>query len=305
MICALLAAALVAVGGTAVAVKGPGTGQFKAAKWPAHIDLPDGWQPEGIASGKGHELFVGSIPTGDVRRIDARTGEQTTVVDAPDGRNAIGLKADHRRRLFVAGGPTGMAFVYDARTGAALADFQLAPAGEDTFVNDVALTKRAAYFTEFRRAVIYVVDTDLSGARELPLNGLPTVGNNNLNGIVAARNGKWLLTVQSSTGFLWRVDPETGDATKVDLGTNLLTNGDGLLLVGKTLYVVQNFLNQIGVYRLAPDFASGELVRTITSGDFDIPTTIARHGKRLYAVNARFGTTDPQPARYWLTQVRR
>jgi hypothetical protein len=32
-------------------------------------------------------------------------------------------------------------------------------------------------------------------------------------------------------------------------------------------------------------------------------TTIAAHRRHLYAVNARFGTTDPQPAKYKVARV--
>src|SRR5687767_1466313 len=79
-----------------------------AATWPDRIDLPDGWAPEGIAAGTGHEFFVGSIPSGRVLRIDARTGEYEEVVPTGTGRQAIGLKYDHATdQLFVAGGPTG------------------------------------------------------------------------------------------------------------------------------------------------------------------------------------------------------
>ena len=87
----------------------------------------------------------------------------------------------------------------------------------------------------------------------------------------------------------------------------MLTNGDGLLLEGHTLYVVQNRSNMIAVLHMSDDFASGMLVKTITSADFDIPTTIARQGKALFAVNARFGTTAPDTpatAPYWLTRVK-
>jgi hypothetical protein len=42
---------------------------------------------------------------------------------------------------------------------------------------------------------------------------------------------------------------------------------------------------------------------TITDDDFDVPTTIAFQAGHLYAVNARFGTTDPQPARYDVVRV--
>lgn len=70
------------------------------------------------------------------------------VAEHPD-RDAIGLKVD-RGRLFVAGGATGDGYVYDARTGATSASDDFASAA--TFVNDVAATKRAAWFTDSQRA---------------------------------------------------------------------------------------------------------------------------------------------------------
>ena len=56
-------------------------------------------------------------------------------------------------------------------------------------------------------------------------------------------------------------------------------------------------------YRRYPVF-SAPWVRTITSTEFAVPTTVARFGKRLYLPNARFGITDPTTADYWITQVR-
>jgi hypothetical protein len=44
-------------------------------------------------------------------------------------------------------------------------------------------------------------------------------------------------------------------------------------------------------------------VRTITDGAFDVPTTISAHGRRLYAVNARFGTPSSQTATYHVVRV--
>lgn len=282
-----------------------GTAGAGAAAFPDRIDLPDGWQPEGIATGRGHELFVGSIPTGAVWRVDARSGEGAPLVEGGEGRAAIGLKVDNRNRLFVAGGPTGKAFVYDARTGADLAEFQLAPAGEPAFVNDVVVTREATYFTDSQRPALYVVDADLSGARELPLEGFVIAAGFNLNGIVASPDGRTLIAVQTATGTLWRIDAASGAAERVDLGGATLVNGDGLLLHGRTLYVVQNRDNMIAVVRLDRGFASGEVVRTITDDDFAVPTTVAAVGRSLYAVNARFGT-DPTPqTQYWITRVRR
>jgi hypothetical protein len=48
------------------------------------------------------------------------------------------------------------------------------------------------------------------------------------------------------------------------------------------------------------------VVTRIGNPDFDVPTTIADHGKRLYAVNARFRTPPlPPTAEYWITQLRK
>ena len=44
-----------------------------AHPFPAHIDLPDGFRPEGIAI-QGNTFYVGSIPTGAVVRGNLRTG---------------------------------------------------------------------------------------------------------------------------------------------------------------------------------------------------------------------------------------
>ena len=82
-----------------------------------------------------------------------------------------------------------------------------------------------------------------------------------------------------------------------------MAGGDGILLDGKTLYVVQNFLNRIARIELSPDLLTGEIVELITDGDFSIPTTIDEHGNRLYAVNARFNVTPTPSTPYQLVQV--
>ena len=140
----------------------------------------------------------------------------------------------------------------------------------------------------------------------LPLTGdwQQTAGFN-ANGIAQTPDHRALLVVQSSTGFLFRVDPATGRATRVDLGGTLLTDGDGLLLAGRTLYAVQNQLNQVAVLRLARCGTRGTLTRTLTSPQFDVPTTVARFGRSLYLPNARF-TTPPTPTtEYWVTRLDR
>jgi sugar lactone lactonase YvrE len=283
-----------------------------AATFPDTIRLPDGWQPEGIAAGRGTSLYVGSIPTGAVWKGDARTGQGDVLVPGrPGERSAIGIKVDRRNRLFVAGGATGKAFVYDARTGADLASYQLATPGAATFVNDVVVTDKAAWFTDSSAAQLYELPLGRHGrlpapdeVRTLALTGDFQLGASpNLNGIVAARGGRTLLSVQTSTGKLFRINPRTGVTRQVDLGGTALENGDGMLLAGRVLFVVQNRSNQIAVVVLSKSLDRGRVVSTITDDDLDVPTTIAFQAGHLYAVNARFGTTDPQPARYDIVRV--
>jgi sugar lactone lactonase YvrE len=269
---------------------------------PRRLNLPNGWQPEGIAAGTGNALYVGSIPTGAVIRIDARTRRSRVVVAGRDGRAATGLKVSGNR-LFVSGAGTGKAWVYNLRTGRQLAAYQLAPAGADTFINDVVVTGQGAYFTDSRRNAIYRVPLNLGAAQTINLSGIPLRAGNNLNGIVATRDGKSLIAVQTNAGALWRIDPATGRGTRIDLGGASVTNGDGLLLSGRTLYVVRNQNNRIAVINLQPDLTRGAVTRTIRSPNFDVPTTIARIGSRLYAVNARFGTTPSARTRYWIARV--
>lgn len=287
-------------------------GSAPAAPFPEVIPLPDGFQPEGIASGNGTIFFVGSIPTGAIYRGDFRTGEGEILVEPQSGRNAIGMKFDPRSGLlFVAGGPSGQAFIYDAETGDPVAEI---PLGTGTsFINDVVITREAAYFTNSFQPVIYRLDLEQNGslasleAETIPLGGeyqfSPT--GFNANGIAAAPNGKTLILVNSAEGALYRVDPETGIAVRIDLGTGSVPNGDGILLQGKTLYVVQNRLNQIAVIRLDPAFDSGTIESLITSPLFRVPTTIARFGDSLYAVNARFGTQPLPDTDYEVVRVPR
>ena len=120
--------------------------------FPATIPLPNGWQPEGIAVGNGKIFYAGSRATGAVYSGDLRTGKGAVVVQGAAGRAATGLKVD-RGRLFVSGAGTGKAFVYDAKTGAVIREYQLVT--PPTFINDVAVTNDAAYFTDSKRAVIF------------------------------------------------------------------------------------------------------------------------------------------------------
>ena len=114
-----------------------------------------------------------------------------------------------------------------------------------------------------------------------------------------------LITVQGNTGKLFTIDPRTGVTDEIDLGGASLANGDGLLLKGRTLFVVQNRLNKIAVVRLSKDLKSGRVVRELTNPAFDVPTTLAQSHKGLYTVNARFGIPPSPDNRYDVVRVGR
>ena len=284
-----------------------------AASFPPAIDLPNGWLPEGIETGRGPVIYSGSRAHGGIYEADLRTGEGAVLVPPQVGRVAIGLAFDRRTNaIFVAGGGTGDAYVYDADTGATLATYALA---EDvpTFVNDVVVTRDAAYFTDSNQPFLYRIPLGAGGrlpaqdaVEVLPLSGdYRQVAGTNANGIVATPDGSSLIVVNSALGVLYEIDPQTGSASAIDVGGVALTNGDGLLLEGRTLFVVRNRQNEIVEIELAQDLASGTVIDVITDPAFDVPTTLARFGNRLYAVNARF-TTPPTPdTPYRIVQVPR
>jgi sugar lactone lactonase YvrE len=294
---------LVALAGLALALPLAAT---SANPFPDKIDLPNGWQPEGIAIGNGPTAYVGSIPTGRVWRASLLTGNGSELVPNR-GRRAIGVELDHRGRLFVAGGPTGDGYVYNASTGADIAQFDFASGA--TFVNDVAVARSAAWFTDSVNPVLYRVaiapNGTLGTATAVPLTGdIVYQAGFNANGIDATPNGSTLIIAQSNTGKLFTVN-ESGVTNEIDLGGARVA-GDGILLDGRTLYVVTRTpVDQIVVIRLSRDLSSGTVVRTITHPDFSGPTTVDEFGHHLYVVNARFGTTMTPDTPYWVTRVRK
>jgi sugar lactone lactonase YvrE len=302
MLRALLAAALVTLSATLVAGAPGATRPF-----PQVIQLPAGFQPEGIEVGKGATFYVGSRVTGAIYRGNLRTGAGAILVAGGSGRMATGIELDPQNRLWVAGAGTGDAYVINARTGALTRtnDF----AATDTFINDVVVTKSAAYFTDSRKALLYKVPIGPGGAlgsiQTINLGSPFVLGAGfNLNGIDATPNGKTLVAVQSNNGKLFRIDAATGAVREITLaGSQNVPNGDGILLTGKTLYVVQNTNNEVAVISLTANFTSGRLVTRFSDPDLSVPTTIDDHGRRLYAVNARFGVASPGTAAYQVVQL--
>jgi Cu-Zn family superoxide dismutase len=255
--------------------------------------------PEGIAyhAGTG-DFFVGSTIDGAVYRGNAWRGSRqltTFLAAGSDGRTDVrGMKVNPQGQLFMAGGATGTMWMYDAVTGRLLSSFRNGIA--NSFINDVAIgPDGAAYFTDSNVPILYRIKPDAAGVfqfefwrdlRDTPIQYGPGF---NLNGIVVTPDGKYVITVQSNTGKLFRIATETKEVSEIALaGGDRMTNGDGLLLDGQTLYVVRNSLNLIVKLRLTPDYASGQQIGSFTDASFALTTTIARVGDRLLVVNSQF-----------------
>jgi sugar lactone lactonase YvrE len=256
---------------------------------------------EGIATGSGSSFYVGDFFLGDIHRGDLRSGSTALFRDAPTGRMAVGMKVDVARDLlFVAGGFTGQAYVYDASTGADVAVLQLGAPGPGTMINDVALAKDAAWFTNAFSPLLYRVPIATDGSIGTPSTLTVTgpaanlSGPFNMNGIAATPDAKTLIVAHSSDATVYTVDPDTGASAAI--AGAIVPNVDGILLEAGRLWVVQNFANRVTELRLNPDLTSATVEQVITNSDFQVPTTVARHGNRLALVNAKFDTGIPPTA---------
>jgi len=270
-----------------------------ARAFPDLIPLPADFGPEGIAAGNGTTFYTGSLAPstrGQILVGDLRTGEVATLV-ASDGVPATGMKHDPRSNLlFVARAGSGMGTIFNAESGDVVASYQFQTA--PTFINDVVVTREAAYFTDTQAPFLYRVALGPAGAPAVEATPIPLPGTFRTNGIAVTPNGEHLFVVDGSTAQLYRIDTATHTPVLVDLGGDTLPNADGLLLDGKTLYVVQNVRNRIAVLELSPDYLSGTIIDFITepftsNPSTKVPTTIAEFGSALYAVTAGFAPPSP------------
>lgn len=275
----------------------------KHSRHPDSIALPNGFRPEGITIGERPIAYLGSLANGDIYAADLRTGKGKVVVKGP-GTPSVGLKVSaDGRTLYVAGGPSGQARVIDLKSGTTRT-YTLST--EPSFINDVVLTKAAAWFTNSSRAELYRLSRRTGVVTTIPLRGAwEQVDGFNANGIALTPNRRALLVVNSTTGALFRVNPATGRATRVDLGGATLTSGDGLLVQGRRLYVVRNSLNQVAVFRLNANGTKGSPLKVLTSPAFDVPTTVAAFKGSLYLPNARFSTPPTPDTVYSVNRIHR
>ena len=264
----------------------------------------EGVFPEGVAYDPATgDFFVGSTRNGAVYRGNVRDGSGKTEVFLEGGadrrRGVTGMKVDGEGRLWISGRDSGRAFVYDAGSGD-LIEVLNTPRASSTLINDVVVTDDAAYFTDSFRPTLFRVPLthgDIGDIEPwLDFGGTPIKygGGFNLNGIAATEDGRFLLTVQFNTGRLYRIDTGTREIVEVDLGGETLKTGDGLLLDGRTLYVVREVPGDVVPVRLSKDLASGTTDDAFSDPSFRLPTTVAKYEDSLLVVNSQLNTTRPK-----------
>jgi sugar lactone lactonase YvrE len=273
------------------------------------IVLDGATSAEGIAAGEGTTFYAGDLVTGDIYRGDIHEGKAKRFIDVPSGRMAVGMKADvHNDLLFVAGGATGMAYVYSTETRKTVAELTLTTKA-GSFINDVTLTDDGAWFTNSTAPELYFVPVNHCGevgeaddVQTLEVRGRAAKplqeGEFGFNGIATADDGDTLIVAHTQQQALYAVDPETGKSDRIK-GPEL-EFVDGILVKGDTVWAVQNMANKISRLELSDDLNSFAVEDVIKSEDFNVPTTVARFGGTLAAVNAKFGQ---QATRYEVVLV--
>ena len=284
-------------GGSTATVTSGGTTQASADTWA--YELPgEQVYPEGVVYQQSSgDFFVGSTQNGAIFRgsVEEGGGEAEVFLEGgqDDRTSAIGLALDSEGALFVAGGDTGRMFVYESESGDLVDSFQ--NDRQETFVNDVAVAPSGdAYFTDSFSPVLYRLSAEENGYQFeewLDLTDTPIEYQDgfNLNGIVAANAGKYLIVTHSSTGQLFRIDTESKEVIEIQLGGDQVP-GDGLILDGQTLYAVTG--EEISRVQLSGGFTRGTVENTFSYPSFKSPTTIDKYDERLLVVNSQFDARE-------------
>ena len=261
--------------------------------------------PEGIAySAHSGAFFTGSTTNGDVVRIDVQTGVASLFASGADQERADcrGMKVDSKERLWICGGEENKVHVLDAK-GKLIQTWDLKAMYNAGFLNDCAVDDQYIYFTDSRVQKIYRAPT--AGSQPGPVEEwlnftnqqIPYGTGFNANGIVLTPDGKYVIIVVSNTGKLYRIDRNSKAVAEIMINAPV-TAGDGLWLIGETLYVSRNSTNKIFPVKLSDDYSKGT-VGAEFGDNLLFNTTIARAGNYFLVVNSQLNrrpsATNPTP----------
>lgn len=292
--------------------------------------------PEGIAVDAAEALYVGSLTSSAILRVEAPYAEDNISVFSEDQlvRGSIGMFVDDAQGLLLVcdssvAEPLASSLVaVDLETGLRVAQHEIVPSVAKTpvFCNDVMVAADGhAYLTDsFGARVLRVSAEDLAtdGVAaevfvESPLlaaKGEPPFG---ANGIAELDGELYVVNFNLATlSIITRTEAGLAEAVlPVELSTERgepasLLGPDGVLATdGGTLLVVENgvFAPGMGnrVVEVELDGAEGT-IREVAAG-FDTPTTIAQAGSFLWVVEAQldhmFGLDKSAPEPFQLVGV--
>ena len=240
-----------------------------------------------------------------------------------DGRTIATGIAYASGRLAVAGRQTGKAFVYGARSGRLISRMRTGLPPKRTWLNDVAFGAHGdAYFTDSTEPVLWRARRTRGGyslERFLDFTGTPVryrtasgAEGINVNGIAASAGGHNLVIAKRNDNALFHIDLRTKRVRRVALAAGAVTTPDGLVLRGRTLYVVQNTPSAVKVLRLSRDYTTASVRGTITDPSFAFTTGVAAYRDRLLVVSSQFDTlgspaavtgTAPPTLPFWVSEV--
>jgi len=269
----------------------------RSQETPPRYVLPDAamW-PEGMGfDQRTGDYFVGAIGGGAVVRgnVDAATAEVFSPAGADGRTGALAARPNHGR-VFV-GSLVGKVWIYGQRSGRLLA--RLDTGMKTSVMNDFAfLPNGTAFVSDSTNPFLWRITARAGGGfrleKWLAFAGTPFVYVKGINadGIVASRDGRYVVLNQLSTGKLFRVDVarrQVSEVTKARGGSFALRNSDGMELVGRALYVVRNANRQIAKVRLSADFSTGTLVSVTRNPQFAFPTAAIAVEHRLLVLNSQ------------------
>jgi sugar lactone lactonase YvrE len=254
--------------------------------------------PEGVAhNAKTGDFYVSSMRHGTVGIVKA-DGSYKAFAKDPLLISSVGMHADpDRNRLLVCVSDPGVSektspktqkkiarlVSFDLKTGKKLKSVdldKLAPAGGEHFCNDTAIDDQGnAYVTDSFSPIIYKVDPSFK-ASVFATNDLFKGKGFGLNGIVHHKDG-YLLVVKMDDGTLLKVDEK--DPTKITVvAAEKVPNGDGLVLLGDSLDVIQNGeTHKVTKLKSTDGWKTAKVEKTFPLAA-EFPTTGVDVGGKLY-----------------------
>lgn len=262
------------------------------------LELPgDTVFPEGMAVDNQGTIYVGSAMDGTIYRAEAgaETAEPFITPSGAKPFTTIGMKV-HDNTLWIAGGSGGRVYAYDLDSKEKVIDLTT-PKTKATFLNDLVVSRAGdVYINDSMRPILFKISAGEKRIESwLKFEGTPYTFDKgiNSNGIVMTPDDSYLIVVQMDAGKLWRIATESKDVVEIDLGGETVVGGDGLVLAGQTLYVVQQPANKVATVELSSDWLKGEVTHTLEDPTLGWPATAALIDDTLYVVNSQFDKMEP------------